>query len=194
MGALPLQVLAAYLAGAAVVFSARGPLSKTWEPLRTRYFTVVLVLAGSALVPAGLVLYALYPDWSWMYFVNPAQVPLLMGLLVVLLGLLGASVMGFFVTHRLMRRRPRLLPWTLYGAAFGFVAIMAAGRHRLGRVAHYDAFHYGGTSLALSDSPLLLSLLILVPACLGMVLFTCLMVARHVESAHRLARSLPPAG
>jgi hypothetical protein len=191
---LPLQVLAAYLAGAFVVLAARGPLSKTWEPLRTRYFTAVLVLTGSAPIPAGLVLYALYPDWSWMYFVNPAQVPLLIGLLAVLLGLLGASVMGFFVTHRLMRRRPRLLPWTLWGSGLLFVLILVAGRNRLGRVAHYDAFHYGGTSLALTDSPLLLTLLVLVPAVLGMLVFTCLMVARHVEGAHRPARSLPPTG
>lgn len=194
MGALPLQVLAAYLAGAAVVLAARTPLSKTWEPLRTRYFTAVLILTGAALVPTGLTLYVLFPDWSWMYFVNPAQVPLFIGLAVVLLGLLGASSMGFFVTHRLMRRRPRLLPWSLGGAAGLFVTILATGGRRLVTVAHYDAFHYGGASLSLTQSPLLLTLLVLVPAALGMCVFTCLMVVRHVEGAHRVARGLPPAG
>lgn len=194
MGALPLQVLAAYLAGAAVVLAARAPLSKTWEPLRTRYFTAVLVLTGAALVPAGLTLYVLFPDWSWMYFVNPRQVPLFIGLAAVLLGLLGSSAMGFFVTHRLMRRRPRLLPWSLGGAALLFLTILVTGWRRLATVAHYDAFHYGGTSLSLGQSPLLLTLLVVVPAALGMCVFTCLMVVRHVEGAHRVARSLPPVG
>ncbi len=154
----------------------------------------MLVLTASALVPAGLTLYVLYPDWSWMYFVNPAQVPLFVGLLLVLLGLFGASAMGFFVTHRLMRRRPRLLPWTLGGASLLFLVLLVTGRHRLAAVAHYDAFHYGGASLSLTQSPLLLTLLVVVPAVLGMCVFTCLMVVRHVEGAHRLAKNLPPAG
>ena len=70
---VPFDVIAGFAAGAVIAHAAREPLRKTYDPFRTRYFAVVVLFASGALMPAGLVVYAQYPDWSLMYLANPAH-------------------------------------------------------------------------------------------------------------------------
>ena len=192
MATLPFLLTVGFGAGAGVVMSAQKPLSRTWEPLRTRYFAALALFSLTALVPAGLALYLQYPDWSLMYLVNPHALPSFLCVLVVLGLYLLAPLLGFFVTHRQVRRRPQSLKWTLKSLGGLVLLLLVVGHERMLTVGYYDAYHQGGETVSLFRSPLFLALLIIVPAVLASFVFTVLLLRRHIEHLENLGEGNLP--
>jgi hypothetical protein len=174
-------------AGAAIAIAAKRPLSRTYDPLHTRYFAVTALWSAAILAPAGLVLYAEFPDWMLMYLANPAHLsPLLMFPLVLVL-YLGAPIVGFLATYKLLAfEDPRWLRAFLGAVALGLVGTLGLGADRLLHVAYYDAFHGGGDRIDLFRSPLLLALLPCAVAITGILAFVVVSVRRHADVVERL--------
>ncbi|MCK6548542.1 hypothetical protein L6R52_22030 [Myxococcota bacterium] len=174
-------------AGAAIAIAAKRPLSRTYDPLHTRYFAVTALWSTALLAPAGLVLYGEFPDWSLMYLANPAHLsPLLMFPLVLVL-YLGAPLAGFLATYKLLALEdPRWLRGALVALGVALVSTLVLGADRLTHVAYYDAFHGGGERIDLSRSPLLLALLPCAVAISGILAFVVVSVRRHADVVERL--------
>ena len=156
---------------------------------QSRYFLVAAMYAAGAGVPAGLVLYGLFPDWSLMYLADPAHLP---GLLIVpfLAGhlLLGPPI-GFWIVYQLLRRRwPHT--WAVVAAGPGAALLgLLLGAGRVFTVAYYDAFHAQQAGLSLLRSELFLPLMLIWGAAVSVYVFAVLHVRRHVE----LAQGVPAA-
>ena len=187
---IPLATLFGLGAGAAIAVTARRATVRELDPFRSRYLAIAGLFGTLVLTPAGLALYLLFPDWSLMYFANPAHLGwyLVVPLLVFLY--LGGPPIGFLVTRLLLlRSRPRdrrlvLLTWILL---LGIVLI--GGAARLGRVAYYEAFHTGEVSLTLVRSSLFLPLLAITGATVAVLVFTLMPLRRHMEAAEALPAS-----
>ncbi len=154
-----------------------------------------MLFAAGALVPAGIVLYAQYPDWVLLYLANPAHLPPVLPELALLLGYLTSPAIGFLVAHRcLVNRRADLLRMLLAGTAAtaGLMLLMAGGR--LFTVAYYDDFHHGGHTVPLTGSPLVWALLMIVFFVVFSCAFSVLQIRRHSESFHEVGSVPPPAG
>lgn len=175
-----LNVIFGCAAGITLAWTAREPLARATYPSRTRYFAATMLYAGAALVPTGLVLFAMFPDWSLMYVANPSQLPVWMMLPVVAASCFGAPVLGFFVAQRFIAaHREDAIPRALLTLAVAAIAIIALGWSALTNVGYYEAYHYGGTMLPLARSPVVVAL----AACLG-VLAVLLAYTHRVLGAH----------
>ena len=149
---------------------------------------VAALFGAAALTPAILVLYALFPDWSLMYLANPAHLPGLLIVPVLLAQGLAGPPLGYLVAHRLLRlpdRRP-------LRAAFAAVVVVGVGMlllgaGRLGTVAYYDAFHAGQPGLSLLRSALFLPLMLTVGAAVSVYVFVVMHTRRHVEMVQGLS-------
>lgn len=181
----PLHVLFGVAAGALVAGEARRALKRVGDPARTRYFLVVAILAGAVVMPSGLVLYALYPDWSLMYLAHPGHLSPFLAFPALALAYLGAPPLGFFAALWLGARL-RGVPGLLGGLAGAALLTFVLGARRIFTVAHYDAFHHRGFTLSLSDSALFLPLLLVEGAAVSVLVFAVLHVRRHLELSEDL--------
>lgn len=188
---LPLELLAGYAAGAACALAAREPLTHEAYPTKTRYFAATALFSGGALVPAACVSYVLFPDWSLMYLADPSQVPFVVMLPLVIAACFGAPILGFLVTQRLLSGRAEVIRWTLLGAAGLGLCTVALGWNRLGSIAHYEAYHYGGRTIALGDSPAIVVLALIVPAVAAAFLLTRRELKRHIRALADVAEGVP---
>jgi uncharacterized BrkB/YihY/UPF0761 family membrane protein len=187
----PLGIVAGFGAGAYIAWVARLAVARERHPLKSRYFLVAAMFGAGVLTPVLLVLYALFPDWSLMYLANPAHLPLLLVVPMLLLHGLAGAPLGFLVVHRLLRlhdpRPLRMLFWGVLGAA---LVILVFGAGRLTTVAYYDAFHAGGPGLSLLRSALFLPLMLTVGAAVSVYVFTVMHTRRHVEMVQGLSTGL----
>jgi hypothetical protein len=106
-------------------------------------FPLVAIFIAVVLTPISLYLYLAHPAWSWMYLVDPAEVPGLAVLpLLVLHG--GAVVAGWHLGARLIRTgREKQARYGLLGAGLVVLLAAAIGWRRLGHYGSYDDFHSG---------------------------------------------------
>jgi hypothetical protein len=183
----PIAITLGYLTGALIALVAKRPLARAYDPMRTRYSAVAALFGVAVLGPAAIAFYALYPDWSLMYFANPAH--LSTAVMMPLLFLIAAMspVIGYGTTHRLGRLdSPRALRLSFVAVWLALFAFFALGGERLGAVAYYDAFHAGGERVGLAGSPLLFAVSL---AAIGMVVwivFSLIVVRRHVDLSEHL--------
>ena len=190
---IPFDAIAGYVAGSLVAFTARDPLSREGDPLRTRYFAVVALFACGALMPAGIVLYVQYPDWSLMYLANPAHLHSVIMVPVVAALYLAMPAAGFVLTHRIVAAdHERLARAVLVGCGVAVLLLLVFGWERLMTVAYYDDYYYGGEIVPLYESPLVWPLALIVFFVGFAFVFSVLHVRRHVASMQ--AASARPAG
>jgi tetrahydromethanopterin S-methyltransferase subunit D len=106
-------------------------------------FTLVALFSGLLLVPVTLYLYWAHDAWSWLYLVDPAEVPELAVIPVVVV-VAGATLAGWYVGALLVRADLR--PALTY-ATGGVAAVLVLGlvllRARLGAYGAYGDFHDG---------------------------------------------------
>lgn len=170
-------------AGLGLAWTAREPLERAHYPSRTRYFTVTVLYAGAALVPVGLILFAMFPDWSLMYTANPAQLSWVVMIPGVVLLCFGAPILGFFVAQRLIAsNRSELVPRVLGGLAVVALALVVLGASALGKVGYYEAYHYGGAMLPLASSPVLVVVVAAVSVLLILFVYTQRAVRAHIRA------------
>ncbi len=131
-------------------------------PFAAPAFLLVLTFVGLVLLPAGLYLYVAHPAWTWMYLVDPADVPSLA--VVPMLALHGGALVGgYYAGGRLVRAdRQKALLYALAGGGVVLALIVLLLRERL--------FSYGtyldwqrNTALDLMDVKLGYVLIALIP-------------------------------
>jgi hypothetical protein len=113
-------------------------------------FPLVAIFIAVVLTPIALYLYLAHPSWSWMYLVDPADVP---GLAIVPLLVLhgGLVVAGWYLGGRLIRTgREKQARYGLLGAGLVVLLLSAIGWGRIGHYGSYRDFH-GGRAIDLFD-------------------------------------------
>lgn len=111
---------------------------------------LVLAHAGIITVPIALYFYVIQPDWTWHYLADPAKVPGLAVLpLVILHGLV--VVGGWYLGSALVRTdRQRILLYTLGGAVAALAISVIALFPRLVAATSYAAYHAGARGRLMS--------------------------------------------
>ena len=143
---VPIAFLLGLMAGSAIAWLARGPLSDIARPLRSRYGAVAM-LFGVALMLGGLALFLQRPGWALMYVVHPQHAAVLVWPGVVL-GLLAAPALGLRVGHLLLSDATTARWWAwIAGLMAAMLFCLFAGMDRLSTIAVYEVFHYGATTV-----------------------------------------------
>jgi hypothetical protein len=108
-----------------------------------RELLAVLSFEAIVLWPVAIYLYLVHPDWSWMYWVDPASLP--RGLLgLVLAAWLVALLGGYLGGWALIRRRGQRSAWVALGAgAATWLTAVLVAHARISRYGTYAAFHQG---------------------------------------------------
>lgn len=154
--ALPLSIPIAFTSGLSLAWVAREPLRTAVYPSRTRYFGATALFAGTALTPAILILFLLFPDWSLMYLTSPGHLPVAAMAPLVTITAFSAPLAGFFIAQRLIASgRPGPIK-TIALVFVGIAAMNAAfGHEALGQVGYFESFHYDGPMVPFVKSPAL---------------------------------------
>lgn len=140
---VPFHLIFGVLVGLAFSACARQQFSGGAAPWG-RELAAVLSFEALIVWPVTLYFYLVYPDWSWMYFVDPHKLPTGVGLLVML-GSAMTLMAGYLGGWAILRaRKPRIL----YGVGGGFglalliFLIVCRGRFlNNGTFAQYHAGH-----------------------------------------------------
>ena len=114
-------------------------------PFSTPAFILVLFFTGIVVLPATLYVYLAHPAWSWLYFVDPVDVPMLA--VVPILVLHGAALIGgWYLSARLLRADKRnLVGYFAIATALLFLILAAVLRGRLGSYGSFGDFQDGNT-------------------------------------------------
>ena len=108
-----------------------------------RELMAVLSFEAIILWPVALYYYLVYPDWSWMYFVDPHKLPWGVSLLVML-GYVATLLGGYLAGWAILRaRKPRVLYGALGGVALFLLVFALVGRGRLANNGTFDEYHAG---------------------------------------------------
>ena len=106
-------------------------------------FPLVLVFLGLIALPTSLYLYWVHPAWSWLYLLDPARVPPIMVVPVLVaqcVALLGAWRVGAALIRA---DRDRALLGTLAGAIVTLAAVGLLLSARLGAYGSFQVFEAG---------------------------------------------------
>jgi hypothetical protein len=186
---VPVTTLVGALTGCLFALVCRRVLIRVPDPVRTRYFAIVVLFAAAVLLPAGLAFYLAFPDWSLMYLANPAHLPGWMVWPVLIIFYLAGSPIFFLITARLMvEPKPWPLRSLLIGLSVFLLATLVLGFDRLTTVAYYEAYHHRLSTIALTSSALLLPLILAIGAFGGVLYFSLRHIRRHLELVQDLPR------
>jgi hypothetical protein len=108
-----------------------------------RELMAVLSFEAIILWPIAIYYYAVFPDWSWMYFVDPRRLPTGAGVLVLLgnaAALLGGWLGGWWLLHE---RKEKFLYGALGGVGLLWIVFMIVCRGRLGSSGSFSEYHAG---------------------------------------------------
>ena len=122
-----------------------GPFASPAFPLVATFIAVVLT-------PMALYLYLAHPAWSWMYLLDPSDVPAL-ALISLLVAHGGTAIAGWYAGARLVRagkKHEQAAFYALVGAAVVLLAAVGLTWGRIGRYGTYGEFH-DGRALALTE-------------------------------------------
>ncbi len=114
-------------------------------PFSTPAFLLVLAFTGIVLLPTTCYLYLVHSAWSWLYLVDPAKVP---GLAVVPILVIhgGMLIGGWYLGARLLRAdKPSAVSYLAIGCAVLFVVLVAVFHARVGNYGSYEDFRAGRT-------------------------------------------------
>lgn len=153
-------------------------------PFAAPAFLLILSFVGVVLLPVALYLYVAHPDWTWMYLVDPADVPALA--LVPILVLHGCAVIGawYLGAYLIRADKLRLLLYLLGGGTAVLLFASLILRERLlsyGTLADWER----GTALDLMDVKLgyvLIALVLGSGAAASFVAFELLRDSRRVRT------------
>jgi len=140
--------------GAGLLFglAGRAEVRTADSLLRTKSFRWGLIYLHFGVLAISIALYVLEPAWMWMYWVDPAKLPIV----VVVLSFLVYEfcyVAGFALAAELERWR-RNATWAVAIVMFGAInAAEVATRTRLFHFGSFDEFAAGKAPLGLDFSP-----------------------------------------
>ena len=106
-------------------------------------FPLLLMFLGVIALPTALYLYWAHPAWSWLYLLDPALVPTIM--VVPVLVVQGGALLGAWLVGAALIRaeRVRVLLGVLTGAALALVALGLLLSDRVGSYGSYEVFRAG---------------------------------------------------
>lgn len=160
---------------------ARPALVEVEDPLRNRYFAVILMFACAALMPAGVVFYVQHPDWSLMYLANPAHLPQVFMLPFVMFLYVVSPAFGFAAAHACLKsRRKNALEILLGLTSLALILLLVWGWDRLFTVAFYNDYHYRGTTLAFLSSKLIWMVAAISVIVAGVYAYCAFLVRQHI--------------
>ena len=166
----------------------RRPLEDAEHLLKNRFGAVVLMFALGGMMPAGLVMYVQYPDWSLMYMANPVHVPQWLVIPAIALLYSFSPVVGFLLFGLAVKKKYSWMTPLLAMMIVASVLILAGwGWDRLTLVGYYNDFFYKGTLIPLVESRLfstLMAVSFVVFALFGGCLY---FIRSHVAELHRSA-------
>jgi hypothetical protein len=140
------------LVGLLFAFCARQQFKTGGSPWG-RELVAVLTFAGIILWPVAVYYYVVFPDWSWMYFVDSQRLPWVVSVLVFVgnvVTLLGGYLLGW---QLLRARRDNLLYGVGAALAIGLLVFTIVCRGRLFNQGSYADFH-DGRALSAGESKL----------------------------------------
>ncbi|HTJ46868.1 MAG TPA: hypothetical protein VL463_32415 [Kofleriaceae bacterium] len=106
-------------------------------------FLFVVLHAAVVVAPVALYFYAVHPAWAWHYWVDPAHVPGL-ALVPLVVGHAALVIGGWYGGAMLIRREHRdIALYTLGGLAFVLLITTILLWHRLTTDAAFAPFHRG---------------------------------------------------
>lgn len=118
-----------------------------------RELAAVLSFEAIIVWPVALYFYLVHPAWSWMYFVDPARLPGIVVVLVLLayvVALLGGYLGGWALVRA---RKEKVLFAALAGLGVALVVFLIVCRGRVAHSGTYDEYH-AGHALALGEGKL----------------------------------------
>lgn len=140
MATIPLNLLFCLLLGLCLAACARTQFHSGALPWRGDLFAPVLTFSLLSVAPAAIYLYLAYPEWSWMYLVDPPRLPRGTGLAAIVLTVLLAPI-GYLLGWLGLRLfGPRGLYAQLGVVGAGLLAVLALGHRRLFYLARYEDF------------------------------------------------------
>lgn len=140
--------------GAGLLFALAGrrELASSGSLFGTRAFRWGLAYLHLGVLAISITLYAIEPAWMWMYWVDPARLPLV-GVIMVFLLYEACYVAGFVLASEIERRRANAT-WILAGAMFVAISIAEfATRVRLFHFGSFEEFAAGAAPLGLEFNP-----------------------------------------
>ncbi len=128
------------LSGALLALSAHRQLRDAPSIFSGPYFRETVAFAFLIFLPTGLFFYVQWPDWSWLYFVDPGAVPAWLAGFVLLTYPL-AVLAGFVVTAAFARGDSPRIAWAVpAGAAAGLVIVTAVAFDRFLHATTYERY------------------------------------------------------
>jgi len=140
----------AFGTGVLFAIAGRSEIAATSQRIRTRAFRWGFAYLHLGVLSISLTLYALNPDWMWMYWVDPRALPAgIQALAFVMYEV--CFVAGFLLAAELARRSG----WLLAGiTAAAITTLEITARTRLFRFGTIDEFRAGTAAPAIGTNPL----------------------------------------
>jgi hypothetical protein len=153
---VPFDLIFSVLVGLLFSACARQQFSGGAAPWG-RELAAVLSFEALILWPVALYFYLVYPDWSWMYFVDPKKLPWGISVLVML-GYVATLLAGYLGGWAILRaRKPRILYGVLGGVALVLLVFAILCRGRLANNGTFAEYH-AGTALSAGEGKLVWAL------------------------------------
>ncbi|HVL88914.1 MAG TPA: hypothetical protein VM841_01635 [Actinomycetota bacterium] len=178
----------AFGAGVLFAIAGSGEVAETPRRLQTRAFRWGFAYLHLGVLSISLTLYAINPDWMWMYWVDPAALPAGIQALAFVLYQI-CFLAGFLLTAELARRSA----WLLAGlTAAAIIALEITARTRLFRFGTIDEFRAGTADPAISTNPPSIATEFWLVAVAGAVSLAAMAVLL-LKLVRRNPRAAPPA-
>jgi hypothetical protein len=141
---VPFDILLSFIFGAGIALACAPQVKGAGSAVLNPCFLGAVLFEIFFFLPFGIYLYCFYTDWSWMYFINPAQLaPRTVKILgfAAMIGYLAALIAGFQVAQFLVRRRLEKTGWAMLGAALLALAVFSLLTiNRLMNIGSYNAY------------------------------------------------------
>ncbi len=139
---IPALIATSLLIGSSVSYGARIQIRTLQRHVfTTRYFSALMLLETTIILPVGLYFYMFYPDWSWMYLVNPAT--LNPGVAVMAFAAYPVSAaMGYLVGYYSARSNSDFVTLMFMGfLSVGLLLLYIAAKNQFLWLGTYDQYH-----------------------------------------------------
>lgn len=145
-----------FVLGLAFALTA-GPALKREAGIMNRYFWRAVCFQLLVMVPIGIYLVVRWPDWSWMYIIDPSEHPnqMWVGLFCATAGYMAALLAGYISGYLCIRINEESVARLLM--TLGIIGLIAATflpylpRPGILWLGTTEQFRFGGAKLAITD-------------------------------------------